>query len=267
MKYAFMSFSCPDLDLPRMLSVATDLGYDALEPRFGAGHHGIELDAKAETLRAARELSEARGVPFCCVSTSCRYADPSDSAQNVADTLRAIDVAAAAGSPRIRVFGGRIPPGVSRTEAIDLVADSLGSVADRASARNVTVCVETHDDWCDPEHVSALMQKVNHPNIAVNWDIMHPVRVAKKSMDQAFGALRPWIRHVHVHDGVEGADGQLKLVPIGEGAIDHGRALHLLKESGYEGFISGEWIRWEPPEVHLPRELAKLKALEAAGAS
>ena len=47
------------------------------------------------------------------------------------------------------------------------------------------------------------------------------------------------------------------------GIVDHKRALELLKEMGYEGYISGEWIQWEPAEVHLPRELATLKRLEA----
>ena len=56
------------------------------------------------------------------------------------------------------------------------------------------------------------------------------------------------------------------MLPIGEGAIDHRRALELLTEFGYQGYISGEWIRWEPWEVHLPRELATLKTYEKEAA-
>ncbi len=33
MKYAFMSFSCPELGLEEMLSLAGRYGYDAVEPR------------------------------------------------------------------------------------------------------------------------------------------------------------------------------------------------------------------------------------------
>ncbi|GAG47584.1 unnamed protein product, partial [marine sediment metagenome] len=99
------------------------------------------------------------------------------------------------------------------------------------------------------------------PSIAVNWDIMHPVWVAKATMDEAFGALRPWIRHVHFHDGAKSGRG-LELVPIGEGEIDHRRAVQLLKASSYEGYLSGEWINWEPHETHLPRELAAMKRYE-----
>ena len=65
-----------------------------------------------------------------------------------------------------------------------------------------------------------------------------------------------------MHDGT--ADLQkLQLLPIGQGEIDHRRAIELLQTISYEGFISGEWINWEPYETHLPRELAAMKRYEA----
>ena len=81
------------------------------------------------------------------------------------------------------------------------------------------------------------------------------------TMDDAFAALRPYIRHVHIHDGIQ--TDKLTMVPIGSGHIDHGRALELLKTINYDGYLSGEWIGWEPADVHLPRELGLMKALEA----
>jgi len=35
----------------------------------------------------------------------------------------------------------------------------------------------------------------------------------------------------------------------------------LLHNHGYAGYLSGEWINWEPHEVHLPRELATLQEI------
>ena len=32
--------------------------------------------------------------------------------------------------------------------------------------------------------------------------------------------------------------------------------------SDYQGYLSGEWIGWEPYDVHLPRELATMKGYE-----
>ncbi len=260
MKYAFMSFSTPDLDLAGILAVAKRFGYDGIEPRLDAGQaHGIEAGLSPVRCEAMRGRADAAGIELACLATSLRYADPAAEETALAQTRERIELAGNLGVRRLRVFGGPIPQGIGREQAIDQVVKCLQAVAAQAADRGVTLCLETHDDWCDPVHVATVMQRVNHPAIAVNWDIMHPVRTGKATMAGAFQALRPWIRHAHVHDGV-GLN--VKMVPIGTGEIDHRCALACLMEAGYDGFLSGEWIHWEPYEVHLPRELATLKRFE-----
>jgi len=256
-----MTFSCPELTLDEVLALAKQIGYDGVEPRIVSGHkHGIEVDISAAKRKEIKGKFADSGVAACCVATSCTYADPAKSEQMIDGTLKAIDLAADIGAPSIRVFGGGMGAGLSREEAIDLVAKSLGKVAARAKARGVNVCMETHDDWCDPKNVAAVMKKVNHPNICVNWDIMHPVRTNHATIDESFEALKPWIRHLHIHDAWKESG---KLAPIGEGFIDHRRAVELLLTISYADYLSGEWISWEDPyDIHLPRELATLKKYE-----
>lgn len=273
MKYAFMSFSTPESTLGEMIEIARRFGYDALEPRLDSGHaHGIEVSLDAEARRAVRDRMAAASVELCCLATSLRYADPAAADATVRDSHQRIDLAGDLGVPALRVFGGKIPEGLSREEAIEKTARLMASVADHAGERGVTLCMETHDDWCDPRHVAAVLRLVDHPAAAANWDIMHPVRVAGCTMDEAFEALKPWIRHVHVHDGMGPGTAKFEaigtgdidqMMPIGTGGIDHRRALQLLKSIGYAGAVSGEWIKWEPYEIHLPRELAALRKLEA----
>jgi len=261
MKYSFMSFSTPELSLAEMLALAKRLGYDGIEPRLQAAHkHGIEFDTLAADRKAIRAQVEDSGIALCCLATSCQYSNPATLAEMVEDTRKAIDLAGDVGAPRLRVFGGMIPEGVSREQALAQCVESLSSVAAQAAARGVTLCVETHDSWCDPKNVATLIGAVNHPNIAVNWDIMHPVRTGNATIDESFEILKPWIRHLHIHDG--GLGEPFSLLPIGEGAIDHRRALELLLTLPYDGYISGEWINWEPYKVHLPRELTAMKVYE-----
>ncbi|MGB9620184.1 MAG: sugar phosphate isomerase/epimerase family protein [Armatimonadota bacterium] len=253
-----MSFSTPSLTLAEILDVALRYGYDGVEPRLDSNHaHGVEVVATASEREAARGLSLDRGIRIACLATSVRFADPSSAKEMVRQTHERIDLAVDVGVPAIRVFGGRIPDGITREQSIEQVVRCLTEVADHAAERGVTICLETHDDWCDPVHVAAVLSRVNHPAVAANWDIMHPVIRARATIDSAFETLRPWIRHVHIHDGTAAG-----LAPIGTGEIDHRRAVELLRSVNYGGFLSGEWINWEPYEIHLPRELAKMKSYE-----
>ena len=261
MRFSFMSFSCPDADFAEFVGIAKRYGYDGIEPRTDSGHkHGIETGAAAASLSEAKKIAADSGVAICCVATGCLYADPKTLDINIDKTKAAIELAASVGAPVIRVFGGTIPEGLPREAAFDSVVKGLSAVAATAAAYNVTVCMETHDSWCDPTHVLKVIESVNHSNIKVNWDIMHPVITAGYAMNDAFNILKGHIRHVHVHDGVRD-DGKLVFKPIGAGAVDHRAAVQALRASGYDGFISGEWIGWEPHDTHLPREIATLKSL------
>ena len=51
-------------------------------------------------------------------------------------------------------------------------------------------------------------------------------------------------------------------MPIGTGIVDTRRAMQLLAGAGFDGYLSGEWINWEPPEVHLPREIQTMQGYE-----
>lgn len=262
MKYSFMSFSSPELDMDQILRISTLYGYEGFEPRISAGHnHGIEMDAAKTFLRETRRKAEENGISICCIATSCRFSNPEDIKDHIEDAKRSINLAAEVGSPLIRVFGGSIPEGVGRDRSFELIVEALIKLSDFAQQGNVTVCIETHDNWCDPEAVAGILRNVNHPAVAVNWDIMHPVLSAAYTMEKAFEVLKPWIRHVHVHDGMW-TEKKLVFKPIGEGKVDHKTAIRLLKNSGYNGFISGEWIGWEPYGIHLPRELTAMKDFE-----
>lgn len=265
MKYAFMSFSTPELSLDKMLAAARRFGYDGIELRLDSGHaHGVETTLSAERRAEVRRLAQDSGVALACLATSLRYADPARINETMRETKERIALAAEVGVPMIRVFGGALPEAVTRDDAIDTLVHCLGMAGDWADAYGVTVCLETHDDWTDPRHVAAVLRHINLSRVGANWDVMHPVRTGKAGMQEAFDILRPYIRHVHVHDGTTRGD-KLELRPIGHGEFDHRTVIRCLQTIGYEGFISGEWINWADPwNVHLPRELASLRNYEDA---
>ncbi len=262
MKYAFMTFSTTEMTFAETLAAAKRFGYDGVEIRIDSKHkHGIEIDTTAAQRAAFKAEAAAAGIEMACLATSIKYADPSTSAEARAQTLERIDLAADIGAPVMRVFGGQFPESIGRAQAADLIVESLEAVAEHAARRGVAVCIETHDAWTDPRQVADILRRVDHPFIACNWDVMHPVRTKMATMDEAFEALRPWIRHLHIHDGA--GDSHLELRPIGAGIYDHRRVLQLLKSIRFQGYLSGEWIKWSDPwDVHLPREIETLRRLE-----
>lgn len=271
MKYAFMTSSCPELDFPGVLAIARRYGYNGVELRVSNNHkHGVELTSLPAEREAAKQKANEAGIALCCVATSCRFANPETAGEAMKEAHLAIDLAGDLGSPYVRVFGGAIGDGLTRDQAVAQMVRSMNDLKAHAGDRRVGLCLETHDDWCDPIHLVRVVREVDHPAVRINWDLMHPVMTADKTMDEAFEVVKDYLVHVHFHDGTwEGGTKHKRIMtPIGEGVIDHRRALELLRSIDYQGFLSGEWIRWRPHEEHLPQELKTLKSYEvdAAGA-
>ncbi|WP_254450581.1 sugar phosphate isomerase/epimerase family protein [Cohnella herbarum] len=262
MNYAFVSFSCPDADLLTVLRMAQQYGYSGFEARCDCGHrHGIELDITPEQIIDIKTAFQASGVKLQCISVSCRYSNPVTVQANITETIAYIRLAQALEVPFIRIFCGYIPEGAGREETRTLIVESLRSLAASAAQAGVVLAVETHDDWSDPLEMAAIMSAVNHPSIGVVWDIMHTYRTGKTSMEEAYRILQPWIHHVHIHDGSLDPD-TLVFLPIGTGDIDHKEALRILIQHKYTGFLSGEWLDWEPASLHLPREIEAMRGYE-----
>jgi len=266
LKYAFMTASCPDLEFAEVLALARQDRYDGIELRVSNDHkHGVEFTSSLEERKIAKQDAADAGVALCCVATSCRFADPETVAAALADTHLAIDLAGDLEAPCVRIFGGVIGTGLSRDEAVDSVVRAMNDLKEHAGDRGVRLGLETHDDWCDPAHLVRVVQEVDHDAVGINWDLMHPVMTADQTIDEAFEAVKPWLVHVHFHDGYWEGEGKNKRVmaPMGEGVIDHRRALQLLHSINYDGFVSGEWIRWKPHSEYLAQELETLKSYEA----
>ena len=259
MKYSFMSFSMPDASFRELVETAARLGYDGIEPRIDAGHkHGVEVGISHDECTEYKKIAADAGIGIACVATSCRFADDTVLLSNIEYAKQVLWLANELGAGCIRVFGGQLKP-ESRPDAIFRAAAALRELSDVAG--DVMICMETHDSWCDPENIAAVMELCGCDNVRVNWDIMHPVLTANKTVAESFDMIGKWVSHVHIHDGTR-EGGKLTMLPIGSGKVDHKAALECLLGSGYAGYISGEWINWNYPD-HLAHELATLKRLEA----
>ena len=262
MRFAFMSFSCPDLSLEQMLTKADALGYDGIELRLSSGHrHGVEVTCAPEARQVVRETVARHKADICCLASSLQFAVETKTEETVAEAEEIIDLAADLGVRCVRSFGGGIPEDANRDAARECAVSALKRVAPYAEQKNVCLCMETHDDWRDPHDMRSIVEPVDSPAVGVNWDFFHCVRggggVKAYTVRESYEVLKSWIRHCHIHDALK--DGGW--APMGEGFVDHREAMACLESDGYTGYMSGEWIGWDKKPKHLQDEIERLRTM------
>ncbi|MCM8822753.1 MAG: sugar phosphate isomerase/epimerase [Candidatus Omnitrophica bacterium] len=261
MNFSFMSFSCPEADLPKMLEYAKKYGYNGVEPRSQAQHnHGIELEASPKKRNEIKRIFEDSGIECACLATSLRYCftDPTKRKEAIETTKAFIDLALDIGTKRIRVFGGIPDKEMSVEDAIKIVGECLGIAGEYAEKNKIFLCLETHDFFSRADVVSQTVKIADNPYVRINWDIMHPYTKGME-IKEAFDCVKDFVEHCHIHDGVYDAERNVKLVLMGEGEIPYKEALTLLEQINYQGYLSGEYIKAWEPDVVLPHDIKVLK--------
>jgi sugar phosphate isomerase/epimerase len=254
---AFSTLSCPDWDWDQIVTAAQTYGYDALELRGYLNSMDLPsaepftIQNRASTRRRLEDI----GIAVCCISSSGVVA------QANLDHVRAhCELASALGAPMVRVFGGNLPEGTPRQEAIAHAAITLRSFGDAAQAEGVQIVLETHDAFSTGESVAELLAATDHPSVYALWDLHHPYRQGE-SPEETCRYLAGKIRHVHIKDSKDGA-----YTLFGEGDVPLDAMLALLRATNYDGPISVEWEkRWHPeiadPEIALPQYARKMRGL------
>ena len=243
-RLATMSSVCPDWSLDEVIEGMKRYGYLGLEPRVEWGHAcGIEASLSADERRGVRERMAGEGLAICCVATGVRMAlpDVGERDAQVDELKRYIDLAGDLGCPFVRTFGGQRDGGQPLVQVVDYVAEGYLQVVEQAEDRGVTVLMETHDDWCCSPPVRAVIERVDHANLQVLWDFMHPQRMLE-APEETFLAIGMLTRHTHAHDGDYDDDGRMQVGALGEGVIDHAMPMNLLNRGGYNGYFSVEVI-------------------------
>jgi sugar phosphate isomerase/epimerase len=272
MKLSFSTLGCPDWSFDEILLRARQYGY------HGVAFRGIrrELDLTkvpefspltiANTRRRLKDAGLAASMIL--TSASMMIADPEELEVILRLAERHIDLASDLECPCVRVFGGRMVPGLSHAAGVQRTGDRLRRLGDYGAQRGVQVLIETHDDWVVTSLLRRAIEAADNPNIGVLWDVHHPYRIAGESISHTWNAIGPWVRSVDVKDSVTDFQARLgyRYVQIGDGEIPLEEALRVLKEAHYAGWLTFEWEKlWHPDledaTVVLPEFVARMRGL------
>ncbi|MFB3892420.1 MAG: sugar phosphate isomerase/epimerase family protein [Phycisphaerae bacterium] len=268
MKVSSTTLACPDWPVERVLAEFPRMGFDAVDFRGLSRQMEIwKLDAFGRDAEATATKIAASGLAVSAFSSSARMYNPDDAglAKSLEEVRQYARLCRIFGSPIIRVFGGKVE-GRPIAQAIPVAVDTLRRMAEIAGPR-VTLAVETHDDWVSSAPLAEVIAKTAMPNVKALWDLHHPFRLAGETPEETHGRIGRYVVAVHVKNSRTTADGKFAYTLPGEGGdVPLERMVSLLKQGGYDGYLTLEWEKmWHPelaePEVALPAWAKYLRSL------
>ncbi|MFA5645628.1 MAG: sugar phosphate isomerase/epimerase family protein [Candidatus Ratteibacteria bacterium] len=169
----------------------------------------------------------------------------------------AIDDAAQLEAKVLRIFaGGR--EGLSWDEGKDLICDCFSECTEYAAGKGVVLALEDHGGLAaTSSQMLYYIEKIDSPFFKANVDIGNFWNYGELPVD-GVSATAPYAAMVHVKDLKQQPDGSLKSVPVGDGDIDFSRCFRIIRDAGYDGFVSLEYEAGVEPYEGISRSLAHI---------
>lgn len=257
---AFTTLGCPRWDWGTILRRAAEWGYAGVELRGLQGE--MDLTKRPEFSAARRSATvkelDAAGLRIVGLGASARMheADPVTRAAQLDEGRRFIDLAHQLKARYVRVFGDKVVAGQPRAATLERVVGGLRALGEHAKGSGVTVLIESHGDFCDSPTLLEILRGARLGTVGLLWDTHHTFVMGKEPPGVTFGAVGPYVRHVHLKDSRPQGNG-VRYVLTGSGVVPVRDTVRVLVEGKYRGYFSFEWEKgWHPeieePEVALP---------------
>ena len=232
------------------------------------GVAGVELldffwsDAERELPPVKARIADA-GLEVAVYSLGNNFIQPEAGArrQELEDLRRGVDIALELGVDLLRVFSGNAREGVSQEQGVEWILEGLAAGAAYAESRGVTLALENHGRFAGrSDQVRDIIEQVGSPALRVNFDTGNFLLVGQDPVEAA-RELAEWVVLVHLKDirfadadesgfVFERPDGQLLTGSVvGEGLVDLAGVMAVLREAGYDGWLSLEYEGAEDPVV------------------
>lgn len=245
MKLSFSTLGCPGWSWKEILAAAKDLNYQGIELR-GVGTELVSASGTpflSEHLEETISHLEKAGLALPILTTGACLGH-GDRNENINEAMSYIDLAQKLKTPYIRVMVDPSPKPASPD--MEEALSRMKLICGYAQQRQVMVLAETNSVFADSAKLAEFLKQVASPAAGALWDIHHPWRYQGEMPEQTARNLEGFVRHVHVKDSVV-ADGGLRYKMVGHGDVPIQKCVSLLKEMGYDGYLSLEWVkRWQP---------------------
>ena len=258
----FMDQLCVDhsMSIFEWIDMASTLDVDGLEFYSGFVENLDPTSLEKVKQFLARKRLE---MPMLCYSPNFTIPDVQERQQEVAKQEAMIDLAAYFGGKYCRVLSGQAYPEVVREQGVRWVVDCIHRCLDHAAKRSVILIMENHykdNYWRYPEFAQRrevfmeIVDQINSPWFGVNFDpsnaliagedplvLLESVKHKVVTMHASDRYLESGtLEDLRAQEGSLGYARNLKHGVIGKGLNDYDRIFSILKEAGFNGWVSIE---------------------------
>ena len=238
-----------ELDWISVLDKAKELGFEGIE-------YSSDRKTMEPLVERIRKHSEEIGLPVVAYLTSANFVSNEVDAE-VERLKGEVEIAVALGAKLMRhdtTFA--LPAGKTFEEVLPRLAEGCRRVTEYAQTRGVRTMVENHGQHVQqPDRMLALYRAVGHENFSLLCDIGN-FMCADEEPAHAVSLVAPFAAHVHAKDflfksGDSGDPGKgwfgtraanyLRGTIIGHGVVPVRQCLRILKNAGYDGYLSVEF--------------------------
>jgi len=269
---AFSTNAYTNYSLPEAVDRIADHGYAGVE-LLGDAPHAYFPEFDDEDRRAVTAALDGTDLavsnvnantamgyyddapPSAFFEPSVITADDELRAWRVDYTKRAVDLAAAVGSPAVCLATGRPLPGNPPERAREYLEESLSEILDYAEPRGVEVGIEFEPELlieCTDE-VLALIEELDRDALGVNLDLGHAA-VYGEDLADTIERSAGHITGIHLEDIVGGRRGKHYHRIPGEGDLDFAAVFDALDDVGYDGFVTMELYTYPDEPDRAARE-------------
>jgi sugar phosphate isomerase/epimerase len=251
MKLAFSTLPCAAWSLEYTLKICKEYNIDAIELRLDLNDwsdSNMSQEKAEDMLRLLKEYN----IKITSLGTQVRV-DSHDSSQKKQFT-KCVELANKLQTRALRIMLGNFRTRwteIKPTPDYEGIVRWLQEAAEIASAENIEIWIETHNEFSTGKVLKKLLEDVKSNNCKIVWDIMHPLE-QNESLTETISFIEKDIAHIHIKDGIPWEDKDLaswKYTKLGEGIIPIHEVVKLLKETGYDGYYSLEWESTWRPEI------------------
>lgn len=244
-------------DLMGSLEKAAALGFDAVE-LFTASGSAVDAAGLAKSLDELGLAVSAVGTGAGKVVHGLTLTDPDPEIRSKAVDFISGMISFGASLKAPAIIGsmqGNALPGTGREQALAWLADGLNVLGEKAAALGVKLIYEPLNRY-ETNLVNHLgtgvefIKTLATGNVFLLADLFH-MNIEEASVTESLRLAGPYIGHVHLADS--------NRRPAGLGHIPLKEVAAVLKETGYEGYVSAEAFPYPAPDAAAEQTIRAFK--------